>query len=90
MRLIALVLVVATVPAWASNPGEPLDCSDWVFLEPGLSCTTVIQYPCSLGTRCTTESNMNFDNNGRAFVTNETQLLTATESHASRDRPPED
>ena len=32
--------------AWASNPGEPLDCSDWVFLEPGLSCSTVEPYGC--------------------------------------------
>ena len=43
-----MVVVVALVlaPAFASNPGEPLDCSDWVFLEPGLSCVTVIPYPC--------------------------------------------
>ena len=29
------------LPAIASEPGEPLDCSDWVFLEPGLSCAPV-------------------------------------------------
>jgi parallel beta-helix repeat protein len=25
--------------AFASEPGQPLDCSDWVFLQPGYSCT---------------------------------------------------
>lgn len=30
----------------ASEPGQPLDCSDWVFLEPGLSCQSVIPFPC--------------------------------------------
>ena len=29
-------------PAQASNPGEPLDCSDWVFLEPGFTCVEVV------------------------------------------------
>jgi len=34
-----LVIAVAFLsPAQASNPGEPLDCSDWVFLQPGYSC----------------------------------------------------
>ena len=37
--LIPLLFAVTPFPASASNPGEPLDCSDWVFLEPGLSCT---------------------------------------------------
>lgn len=46
-----LVVVAAigwlTATAWASEPGQPLDCSDWVFLEPGLSCRTVIPWPCA-------------------------------------------
>lgn len=32
--------------AWASQPGQPLDCSDWVFTHPGLRCTAVIPFPC--------------------------------------------
>ena len=32
------VVFVAALPSLASEPGQPLDCSDWVFLEPGLSC----------------------------------------------------
>ena len=39
----AAVLLVAFAfsGAFASEPGQPLDCSDWVFLKPGLSCTTI-------------------------------------------------
>ena len=37
--VVGLCLLVLAAPALASNPGEPLDCSDWVFLEPGLSCS---------------------------------------------------
>ena len=49
MRKPLIVLaVLCLLPAWASEPGEPLDCSDWVFLEPGLSCSTLIPYPCDL------------------------------------------
>jgi hypothetical protein len=39
-----LALLIA-MPALASSPGEPLDCSDWVFLEPGLSCGNFHAYP---------------------------------------------
>ena len=34
----AILLSVVSVGAIASEPGQPLDCSDWVFLEPGFSC----------------------------------------------------
>ncbi len=37
-RTIALLLALAAAPALASQPGQPLDCSDWVFFRPGLSC----------------------------------------------------
>jgi hypothetical protein len=43
MRFAALLIAVACSGVFASEPGQPLDCSDWVFLEPGLSCRTVIQ-----------------------------------------------
>ncbi|MHC4089481.1 MAG: hypothetical protein ACYSVY_04240 [Planctomycetota bacterium] len=36
------VVPLLLLPVWASEPGEPLDCSDWVFLEPGLSCSVLI------------------------------------------------
>ena len=38
---IVFTLIVALTPAFASEPGQPLDCSDWVFLEPGYSCTVL-------------------------------------------------
>ena len=48
MRRLLLRLVIVSLPAWASNPGEPMDCSDWVFVEPGLSGTTEIAHPCKI------------------------------------------
>ena len=36
---IALAVTGATL---ASPPGQPLDCSDWVVLEPGLACSGII------------------------------------------------
>ena len=39
MRFSAVVLVAfACSGAFASVPGTPLDCSDWVFVEPGYTC----------------------------------------------------
>src|SRR5262245_51386812 len=37
--------VFAVASAFASQPGQPLDCSDWVFLEAGLSCVPLVQFP---------------------------------------------
>jgi hypothetical protein len=31
--------VLVSVPVFASGPGELLDCSDWVFVQPGYSCS---------------------------------------------------
>ena len=39
-----LVVAFACSGAFASEPGQPLDCSDWVFLVPGLSCTTIAPF----------------------------------------------
>lgn len=36
--LAAALLLVAASLAWASEPGEPLDCGDWEMLEPGITC----------------------------------------------------
>ena len=35
---LALVLLAAVVPVFASQPGQPLNCDDWVILEPGVTC----------------------------------------------------
>jgi len=37
--LLFAIVLVACGAAWASEPGQPLDCGDWVFLEPGYSCS---------------------------------------------------
>jgi hypothetical protein len=39
--ILVLVIVGFAFPALASQSGHPLDCSDWVFLEPGLTCTVL-------------------------------------------------
>ena len=45
-KLLLLPLLVFLLPAWASEPGQPLGCDDWVIVEPGLSMSTLIAYPC--------------------------------------------
>ena len=47
----------------ASEPGQPLDCSDWVFLEPGYSCTRLFGGVERLGNLSPIQS----DNTGRLF-----------------------
>ncbi len=37
-----ILLVFSLLSAFASDPGQPLDCSDWVFLEPGYTCTLTL------------------------------------------------
>lgn len=40
MRLTALAVVaLSATAAFASEPGQPLDCSDWVSVAPGLTCS---------------------------------------------------
>jgi len=37
----AIILLVAAQAslALASEPGQPLDCSDWVIVKPGIGCS---------------------------------------------------
>ena len=39
LRLLAACVVLT--PCLASEPGQPLDCSNFVFLVPGFSCEEV-------------------------------------------------
>jgi len=43
LRVVAAMAlgIALAIAAPASEPGQPLDCSDWVFLEPGLTCTPI-------------------------------------------------
>ena len=62
----AVVVALLVVPAWASNPGELQDCSDWIQLQPGYTCTTFVAPPCD-GTNVCEKSAVNqlLDNSGR-------------------------
>jgi hypothetical protein len=63
----AAVLAVAFVCSgvFASPPGQPLDCSDWVFLEPGFACTRLFG---GVGSQSPGElSPVQIDNTGRLF-----------------------
>ena len=44
-----LLVAFACSGAFASEPGNLLDCGDWVILEPGLSCSYWHPAPCPLG-----------------------------------------
>jgi len=38
--LLATFIALFMLPTWASVPGQPMDCDDWVILEPGLCSAT--------------------------------------------------
>jgi hypothetical protein len=63
--LMGLVLCVLASPALASQPGQPLDCSDWIILEAGLSCTVAIAPDCSGQSACIRGVPITTDNSGR-------------------------
>ena len=70
----SILLFLIALPAAGSNPGEPLDCSDWVFLEPGLSCATLSTFPCNEA-ECHPEGmTRQVDNEGRLLWITQTQL----------------
>lgn len=39
-------LLLVAPCAHASQPGQPLDCTDWVILAEGLRCETLVPFPC--------------------------------------------
>ena len=60
-----LIVAFACSGTFASEPGKPLDCSDWVFVEPGYACVRMFGGP---GTQSPGElSPVQFDNSGRLF-----------------------
>lgn len=68
-RVLVICLLSLTVPVLASNPGEQLDCSDIVFLEPGFSCSVYIPDCSSSGffQWCNVPGSMAFDNAGNTY-----------------------
>ena len=71
-QLVALLIAVVVIsPALASQPGQPIDCADWVFHRAGLSCSEVGAYPCAgtegytVGQHCLPSQDVKaFDNTG--------------------------
>ena len=82
MRHIVLIAVSVflIMPTWASNPGELLDCSDWIINRPGLSCAMYAPH----GTVLPESVFLGAGSNG--VVTNDGSILAfrATEVEACR------
>ena len=73
--IVSALFMLCVAPVAASNPGEPLDCSDWVFLEPGLSCSDFAR-PCAEELFCSGVGllPMTLDNEGRQYRLRTTQI----------------
>jgi hypothetical protein len=56
---------VACSAALASQPGQPLDCSDWIVSAPGIACSAVIPPDCSTQSACIRGVPITADNAGR-------------------------
>lgn len=52
MRYVLLIGMLVATPVWASSPGDALDCTDWIFNEPGLTCSFVVPRPCDSSLFC--------------------------------------
>lgn len=77
MHKVILILVAAAfaLPALASQPGHPLDCTDWVISEPGHSCVMFA----AIGSVTDTDfadkgRNKVFDNQGSMYHLRRTNL----------------
>lgn len=68
-RLFVAAVFVAVLPALASEPGQPLDCSDIVFDVPGLNCRPFLPFGVSYDDHFYAKGhNQVFDNEGRLTV----------------------
>jgi len=64
MRYAAILLVAIACPvSFGSEPGQPIDCSDFVFVEPGYACVRLFGGADRPGEL----SPVQFDNTGRLF-----------------------
>lgn len=76
MRYCGLLLGLSfCVSAFASEPGQPIDCSDWVALLPGYTCSEVLR-PCPSGSpqpfACRTGNPVVVDNEGKPIIVQRT------------------
>jgi hypothetical protein len=60
-----LAVAIACSCAFASEPGQPLDCSDWIITEPGISCGVAIPPDCASESACIRGVPIVSDNVGR-------------------------
>lgn len=68
--VIGTLLVSWSSAAHASSPGQPLDCSDWVILKPGIACSTLIPYPCAEDFGCFASYGNTIDNESNGVFIN--------------------
>ena len=61
----ASILIVAVLPALASEPGQPLDCSDLAVFEPGYACQQISPRPCTSEACRNGNAERVIDNQGR-------------------------
>ncbi len=67
--LVSLAATLASASVLASEPGQPLDCNDWVILEPGITCTDISPPDCTDSRACNdARSSMEFDNAGNLLL----------------------
>ncbi len=72
-----VVLALAFVPVIASEPGQPLDCSDWVAVESGYSCSVYLATTtCDGWLNRWPGGNVEVDNEGRLLRIRPTGLDT--------------
>lgn len=66
--LCVLFVMLFALAVMASRPGQPLDCADWQFFEPGFSCVD-IQRPCTgSSAECDFQNIAVVDNEGNQVV----------------------
>ena len=88
MRFSAVLLVAfACSGAFASEPGQPLDCSDMTFDEPGLTCRTLAPFgvPATYGSYFSRGSNIAIDNEGWLIIAVSTDINSSVEIRRTRD-----
>ena len=91
MRALSMFLVVMTLATttMASQPGEPLDCSDWVFMEPGLSCSVKIPVGCQM-IDPVTSGEPPFCSGGNGIAQSQPIVINNGEMILARDVPQKD
>jgi len=74
--VLAVLLAVCLLPAWATRPGEYQDCSDWMQLEPGYICTTFVAPPCDSTAVCEKSGTTELvDTHGRLLFVRDVQIV---------------